>query len=87
MKKSEKLLFVEIPTKVGSTWRDATTQEIKESEELRKKIDSVRSQIEALEQKEELLTKSCKHIVRYDVSGYEYDGRHCNACDGLLGLI
>ena len=87
MKKSEKLLFVEIPTKVGSTWRDATTQEIKESEELRKKIDSVRSQIEALEQMEELLTKSCKHIVRYDVSGYEYDGRHCNACDGLLGLI
>jgi hypothetical protein len=87
MKENEKLLFVEIPLKVGSTWRKATKEEIKSSEKLRKSISKIRLQIEKLSEKEELLTKSCKHIVRYDVPGYEYDGRHCNACDGLLGLI
>ena len=83
----EKLLFVEIPQKVGSTWRDATTKEIKESEELRKEIDSIRSQIESLERKEEFLVKSCKHHVRYDLPGYEYDSRHCNSCGQFLGLL
>jgi len=46
MKTTKKLLFVEIPQKVGSTWREATKEEIEESEKLRKKISAIRSQIE-----------------------------------------
>jgi hypothetical protein len=87
MKTTKKLLFVEIPQKVGSTWREATKEEIEESEKLRKKISAIRSQIEELSKKEKLLVKSCKHYVRYDIRGYEYDIRCCYACEGNLGLI
>lgn len=88
MKANEKkLLFVELLQKVGSTWREATPEEIEASEKLRVKISFIRKQIEELSKREKLLVESCKHHVRYDIPGYEYDVRCCHACDCNLGLI
>jgi hypothetical protein len=81
--------FVEVPNSggFGSTCREPTVKELADAKALKAKIDAIRDRVEKLQNEEEELVKSCKHIVREDVAGWPYDARSCYACGGGLGLI
>jgi hypothetical protein len=61
--------FVEVPHSCGSTTRKPTTKELADAKALKAKIDAIRDQVEQLQNEEEELVKSCKHVVREDVAG------------------
>lgn len=85
-------LFVEVPKHVKGVWvsssnRDPTPEEQEASEERRKKLDSLRTDLVILNKKIQELATTCPHTVVRDQKGYIYDWRECYACGKSLGAI
>jgi hypothetical protein len=80
-------LCVEIPQRVGSTIRDATKEEIKQAEETKAKLDSLRKELEALQNQINVIEAQCDHKVIFDKEAFLYDVRQCFGCGKGMGLI
>jgi hypothetical protein len=88
-------LFVRVPiiisgvprSDVSVKTRDPTPDEREQTASLREKLIRLQREKSAIEAEIKSITKTCQHLVCYDVDAYPYYDRYCAACDRFLEMI
>ena len=86
-KSNKPRLCVEEKNGVGSTVRDATTDEVVDASHVRGQLEWLRQEEERIHKRINELERACKHTVIHDTEGWPYDIRMCYACSATTGMI